>query len=171
MKTLKKFILLVILIGFVGCEKSDAADISVEKYVQQLKDGKYNAEELPKFTYKDIPKLLKYRNETQMIKKFPRNPMSSLYFAECKFGTYILWTIESIRVASIDKKSPTHRFPSLNPKLSLKEWNEHSFESGDDIALEIAAKAYYDWWENNKNKDFNSFKDINPLETTKYRWF
>jgi len=35
---------------------------------------------------------------------------------------------------------------------------------------QIAAKAYFDWWENNKQKNFNEFKNIDPLKYTDYRW-
>jgi hypothetical protein len=37
-------------------------------------------------------------------------------------------------------------------------------------ALEIVAKAYFVWWENNKRKDFNDFKNIDPLKNTDYKW-
>jgi len=40
----------------------------------------------------------------------------------------------------------------------------------DNLSLEIAAKAYSDWWENNKQKDFNDFKSIDPLAGTSYKW-
>lgn len=35
---------------------------------------------------------------------------------------------------------------------------------------EIVAKAYYDWWENNYQKGFDTFKNIDPLVGTDYKW-
>jgi len=40
----------------------------------------------------------------------------------------------------------------------------------DETSYEVAAQAYYDWWENNKDKNFGDFKNIVPLEETDYRW-
>ena len=34
----------------------------------------------------------------------------------------------------------------------------------------ILSQVYFDWWKNNKDKNFNEFKNIDPLETTDYRW-
>jgi len=40
----------------------------------------------------------------------------------------------------------------------------------DNESHETAAKAYFDWWENNKQKDFSEFNFIDPLKDTGYRW-
>jgi hypothetical protein len=58
---------------------------------------------------------------------------------------------------------PGTRKPLINKKyeLSLVYSNE---------SHQIAAKAYFDWWENNKQKNFNEFKNIDPLKFTDYRW-
>ena len=40
----------------------------------------------------------------------------------------------------------------------------------DSISQKVATDAYYNWWENNKGKDFKDFKDIDPLEGTIYKW-
>jgi len=37
-------------------------------------------------------------------------------------------------------------------------------------AYSIISQAYFDWWENNKNKDFDQFKSIDPLINTNYIW-
>ena len=46
---------------------------------------------------------------------------------------------------------------------------ELSFVS-DNLSHTMAAKAYFDWWENNKDKKFDDFKNIDPLENTDYKW-
>jgi hypothetical protein len=42
-------------------------------------------------------------------------------------------------------------------------------ESGNEIQ-EMVSKAYYDWWEDNKHKNFDNFKNIDPLSDLEYRW-
>ncbi len=124
---------------------------------------------LPEFTYQDIPALIKYRNETQIITNFPHNGISSLYEPECTLGMYVLWTIESIRAVAINSEYLIMRFPSQNPILALRDADELSLVYSIE-SHQIAAKAYFDWWENNKQKNFNKFKNIDPLKFTKYRW-
>lgn len=172
MRILKIIILIVTLVSVNSCSKADdeiGVSLSVEQYVTQLKSGKYDASDLPSFTKNDIEALLKYRNETQLIKNFPRNSISSLALQECKLGVYILWTIESIRVVAINKDILVGRFPSQNPILALKNTQELNVIS-DKEALSSAAKAYYDWWVNNKHKNFIDYKTVDPLLLTSYQW-
>jgi hypothetical protein len=143
--------------------------MDVETYIELLKTNQYDSLNLPSFTYMDISALLQYRNETQIITNFPHNPISSLYGPECKLGMYILWTIESIRAVSINSEYLIMRFPSQNPILALRVSDELNLVS-DNASHTIAADAYFDWWENNKNKDFDDFKNIDPLEDVDYRW-
>ena len=172
MKTLKYLIFLTSLIGLIGCDKKDndeTINLDVPTYIELLKSSQYDSLNLPSFTYSDIPVLLQYRNETQIITNFPHNPISSLYAPECKLGMYVLWTIESIRALSINSEYLIMRFPSQNPILALRDSDELDLVT-DSVSHAIAAKAYYDWWENNKYKDFNDFKNIDPLKDTDYRW-
>jgi hypothetical protein len=159
---------------FISCNKNDTEEYpdpnpNVEKYIELLKSNQYDSINLPAFTYLDIPALLKYRNETQIITNFPHNGISSLWEPECKLGMYVLWTIESIRAVAINSKYLIMRFPSLNPILALRDSDElnliYTYESH-----KIAANAYYNWWVNNKRKSFNEFKNIDPLKSTDYRW-
>ena len=82
---------------------------------------------------------------------------------------YVLWTIESVRAVAINSKYLIMRFPSQNPILAIKDSDESDLVT-DNESHEIAAKAYFDWWENNKYKDFDEFKNIDPLIETDYRW-
>jgi len=61
------------------------------------------------------------------------------------------------------------RFPSQNPILALRDSTEMKLVY-DTLSHDVAAKAYNDWWENNKLKDFNDFKSIDPLAGTNYKW-
>lgn len=172
MKTLNFLIILISLIGIISCEKDDTEEIeniSVEKYIELLKLNQYDSLNLPEFTYSDIPSLLNYRNETQIITNFPHNGISSLYAPDCKLGMYVLWTIESVRAIATDSPYLIMRFPSQNPILALRNSVELDLVY-DNESHEIAAKAYFDWWENNKLKDFSEFKNIDPLGGTEYRW-
>jgi hypothetical protein len=135
----------------------------VEMYIEMLKSNQYEKNELPKFAYKDIGNLLKYRNDQSLITHFPRNPISSMYQSECELGIYILWTVESIRATSIDSKYVLWRFPSQNPVLKLR--NAVSLEIVNDRqAHQIASDAYYSWWKKNKNMK------TDPLKNTEYAW-
>ena len=172
MKTLKLFFVFISLTAIISCKKSDSevkTNISVERYIELLKANQYDSLNLPVFTYQDIPALLKYRNETQIITNFPHNGISSLYAPDCTLGMYVLWTIESIRAVAINREYLIMRFPSQNPILALRVADELSLVHSDE-SHQVAAKAYFDWWENNKEKSFDEFKNIDPLKTTDYRW-
>ena len=172
MKALKLLIVLIVVFGLSSCDikgDKELTSINVERYVELLKASQYDSINLPAFTYLDIPALLVYRNETQIIHNFPRNGISSLYAPDCKLGMYVLWTIESIRAEATQSDLMIFRFPSQNPILALRESAEMQLVY-DNSSHEIAAKAYYDWWENNKGKNFNEFKNIDPLAATKYKW-
>jgi hypothetical protein len=172
MKTLKFFFLLILLMGFIRCDKKDNNEINnldVETYIELLKSNQFDSLNLPAFTYNDIPALLQYRNESQIITNFPHNPISSLYRSECKLGMYVLWTIESVRAVSVKSEHMVMRFPSQNPILAFSDSVELTLVS-DHLSHSIAAQAYFVWWENNKNNDFDDFKNIDPLEDTDYRW-
>lgn len=171
MKTLKILIFCVSLFSIVGCDKDESEELKnldVEKYVEQLKKGEYESFDVPEFTYKDLPALLEYRNENQIITDFPHNGISSLWMPECSLGMYILWTIESIRAVAIDSEFLIGRFPSQNPIIQQRE-EPFDLESGNEIQKMIS-KAYYDWWEDNKHKNFDNFKNIDPLSDLDYRW-
>ncbi|MCB0707541.1 MAG: DUF4943 family protein [Saprospiraceae bacterium] len=166
------FLTLISITALLSCDKTeklDPADLDVEKYIELLKADKYDSTELPPFSYKDIPALLEYRNDKEVITDFPRNGISSFWQSECNLGMYALWTIESIRAVSINSEFLIGRFPSLNPILQkiAGDWSGEAYSSA---AHEIASKAYFDWWEENKQKEFDAFKDIDPLNGTEYRW-
>ena len=172
MKYLKLFLVLISLTTIISCKKSESevkTNLSVERYIVLLKANQYDSSYLPVFTYQDIPALLTYRNETQIITNFPHNGISSLYAPDCKLGMYVLWTIESIRAVEIQSEYLIMRFPSQNPILALRVAAELSLVYSDE-SHQIAAQAYFDWWANNKHKNFNEFKNIDPLKSTDYRW-
>jgi hypothetical protein len=172
MKTFKISVLIIFLFSALGCNKDDEVDIKnidVEKYIELLKKGEYKFLKLPPFTAEDIPVLLQYRNETQMITNFPRNMISSLMIPECKLGLYVLWTIEAIRTDLIKTEHVLGSFPSQNPVLGLRYSEELQMVTSEESHA-VAAKAYFDWWNENKHKDFDEFKNIDPLAETDYRW-
>lgn len=171
MKPLRNLVICISLMSFLSCNDNESEDLNnldVDSYIELLKDGKYNSFELPEFTDKDIPALIEYRNETQIITGFPVNMISSFATTDCSLGMYILWTIESIRAVGIDSKYLIGRFPSLNPIVQKRE---EPFEIADGNEIqEIISKSYFDWWESNKNKEFIEFSTIDPLSDTEYRW-
>lgn len=169
---MKYLVALIIFIGITACDNDDNGETNnpdVETYIDLLKTNQYDSSVLPSYTYVNIPALLNYRNESQMITDFPRNPISSFYQDDCKLGIYVLWTIESIRAVSINSEYLVMGFPSLNPLLALRD--SSGFEMVvNDTSLTIVAKAYYDWWESNKDNNYADFKNTDPLEGTDYYW-
>lgn len=169
MKLLQSAVFFVFLLVFAGCEdKSESPKMSVERYVEQLRAGSYDNTELPDFSSKDIPELLSYRNETELITGFPINYISSSLTPECTLGMYILWTVESIRARSIGSEFLVGTFPSQNPVVKNREDLEY-IEQNQQVQQEVA-DSYFDWWESNKSQDFSKFHQIDPLGITAYRW-
>jgi len=172
MKTLKLILVLAVFTVLISCDhKADPliSNPNVENYIRLLKTNQYDSLNLPAFTSNDIPALLIYRNETQSITNFPHNGISSLYMPDCTLGMYVLWTIESIRAVANNSGLLIGRFPSQNPVLALRDSVEMKLVY-DNQSLQIAAASYYEWWENNEQKDFNEFKNIDPLAGTIYKW-
>src|SRR5690606_34297895 len=127
-----------ILCGFLlllSCKNEDhdpESNLNVSQYIEALKSNQYHADKLPEFDYKDIPALLEYRNETQFITEFPRNPISSYYGPECSLGMYVLWTIESIRARSINSEYLVMGFPSQNPILEREDAEGSEFVRSEE---------------------------------------
>ena len=171
MKNARSLFLLISLACIIGCSKNDneVSYISVDRYIELLKSNQYDSLTLPAYTYNDIPLLLEYRNDTQIISDFPHNPFSSMWEPECTLGMYVLWTIESIRAVSINSELLELRFPSQNPILAKRNSAELELVN-DEESRNAAAQSYYDWWKENEQKDFEEFKNIDPLANTNYRW-
>ena len=128
-----------------GCseDKLDYHHPDAELFVKQLKAGTYNTKnekgvvEVPHFTEKDIPTLLKYVGQLDLIPSFPSayNDNSG----KIRLGECVLWTIESIRLG----------FPtSLGCKMVYA--NAPNYEVlyflTDEELLDVAVR-YTRWWE------------------------
>jgi len=170
MKTSVFLLLLMLALG--ACEnkeRDDSGNPEVDEFISLLRAGEYESMYLPAFTWQDIPALLHYRNECEPITDFPRNPLSSFYGPECRLGVYVLWTIESIRLAAIPERHLTFGFPSLNPMLGLSDFS--SFERVDaDRAHKAAARSYSEWFGKTPYMDFDVLKYTDPLYNTGYCW-
>ncbi|MEQ8881639.1 MAG: DUF4943 family protein [Cyclobacteriaceae bacterium] len=171
MKPSYRIALFILTLGLLGCREDDNAPtkMDVETYVELLKSGQYELSTLPDLTPEDIPALLAYRNETDFIEAFPRNPISSFYMEDCELGILVLWTIESIRAVDTQSDHLVMNFPSLNPILRTRNTDELELIPSN-ITLEEAANAYFDWWHSNQGKDFREFSKLDPLASTKYTW-
>jgi hypothetical protein len=165
---------LIFIFVSTSCEKTSDDNISIRTYIKQLKSGSYNLQnakklpDLPAFEPADIPELLVYADDKQIITGFPHNPLSSYFEPDCRLGVYILWTIESIRLVSNGKNLALGRFPSLNPIIGVKGIGSYDTIDNDTIH-QATVQAYNNWW--NSNSDFEQIKTINPLENTIYGWF
>lgn len=174
MKTFTFLFILVSLVGLMGCNKKDneeTINLDVEKYIELLKSNQFVSGKIPSFTSNDIPSLLKYRNDNQIVTTFPANPISSYAITEPKYklGVLVLWTVESIRISSV-KNSINGNFPSQNPFIALRNNPSEWVLDYNSQAYDIISQAYFNWWENNKYKGFDQFKNIDPLANTNYVW-
>ena len=161
------FGLLAILLASPGCEKSENVQEEVDRYVEELIQGKYNSSELPDYTTDHISPLLEFREDSTLITDFPRNPLSSFWMGECRLGIFVLWTIESIRVVENQREGILYRFPSLNPVINIS--NPDSIKTYEiSIIHQTAADAYYDWWNNDSSLTVKL--EMDPLDSTGYSW-
>jgi len=175
MKTINYLILTIIFIGLISCNKEESDEIynvEVENFIELLKTNQYESWDLPDFSYKHIPALLMYVNDTNLINKYPRGPSS--YWPQnpnYRLGVFALWTIEFVRLKSIDiKRLFVGRFPSQNPIIQKRDEPYEWFTDHDNEAYETIRQVYLNWWENNKHKKFSDFHDIDPLSKTEYKW-
>ena len=145
----------------------------VKEYIYKLKTNQYEDRDFPEFTIEQIGELLKYRNEKDTITKYPKNPLSSLYQHNCELGVYVLWTIEVIRMKSVNSNLLiAGRYPSMNPILRMRVSDGFTpFYVFEVEAYKIASDAYYTWWTSNKDKSLIKIMEIDPLENTIYKWY
>ena len=160
------------ILGLLSCQNDDDEDdnshYNVHEFVQTVKDGKYESMNLPDFKPNDIPLLLAYANDFEEIPRFPTNPISSYYPPIFRLGECLLWTIESIKL-NYDKDRKN--FPS-NVPLLIKDGFGNDPESGmlNDQELGEVYNLYFDWWSNNYNQDFDTFRYYDILKDTGYGW-
>ena len=174
MKALRILLIFLLTINLWNCDKNETDEINnpdVENYIELLKSNKYESGELPEFTSDDIPALLAYINDNSVVNKFPHNPISSYAppSPDYRLGVLVLWTIESIRVVSCGEPHIL-RFPSQHPFVQTKYEPYEWITNHDNEVYNIIRQAYSNWWEENKNKKFSNFCDIDPLENTEYSW-
>ncbi|MDH3652076.1 MAG: DUF4943 domain-containing protein [Saprospiraceae bacterium] len=175
MKFSAKLFGILVVASIMSCDKDmepEVYSLDVESYIELLKSNQFDSLSIPAFDPSDIPLLLEHRNGSEIVRRFPANPVSSYNPPEQNYrlGVLALWTIESIRVVSIKGQDLVERFPSQNPFLEIRnnpsEWIlDHKSE-----AYQIIAQTYFNWWETNKHMDFDDFKNMDPLETTTYKW-
>lgn len=172
MKNYYLFLSSVLLVFIAGCSKNNIdknADKEARDYVAQLISGQFTATSIPDLKKESIPTLLMYSKDTTAITKFPVNPISSYRSHQNKLGLVVLWTVESIRQFAEKNVLSFTRYPSQNALLGMKDPVSGGFISDYQAQLAVA-NAYIEWWENNSNRNFKSFRDINPMDQTIYRW-
>lgn len=162
------------LFAMTACNE-DAVDYykpEVRLFVRQLKAGNYNTTnemgviEVPQFTQRHIPELLKFVEDTSEIPSFPLPAMFSQFGGKPRLGECVLWIIESIRLG--------HE-PSMGCKLVTKDADNYDgiyFLTNEEV-LEVAA-LYRRWWELVKNPNPVWSVDlwmIDPLQDSNYRWW
>ena len=155
----------------VSCKKEndifDFENPSVEKFIELVKNDKYDFESLPSLAPNDIPTILNSANDFTEIKIFPVSPLSSYYPEHLTIGECLLWTIESIRVF-YDVDNSVNNCPSLVPKIRVMNNDNQPFLDENNFIQ--VYNLYKNWWYVNADKDFGITRNINPLESTNYKW-
>lgn len=151
----------------LSCSKEEPVKTEVEFFIEQVQNNEYKVDSLPNFSFQAIPILLDAANDFSIITEFPINPVSSYAPTRLTIGECLLWTVEHIRL-HFGAYSISIGFPSLVPELrDISDINSNNLTKEQ---LNDAYSLYYDWWNDNKSKDFENFRNINPLENSKYRW-
>lgn len=165
---------LLFVFVMMGCSDDtlDYHNPDVRLFVKQLKSGTYNTKnangivEIPLFTSKHIPQLLKYTEDLTEIPSFPLPSISSQFGGKARLGECMLWIIEGIRLG---------HYPSLGCKLLHRDAENYEgiyFLTNEEV-LEVAT-LYRLWWEKVENPDSWSSVavwGIDPIVLSDYRWW
>jgi hypothetical protein len=162
MKT--KWKIMVVLAGLAVVTASAGEPSSVEKIVSAMRAGTYS-EEYGRYTFpqlgtNDIAELLVHAGNTNILKSFPVNVVSSIGRMTTSEGMIALWLIEGVRMGG--------KFPSLIPVCydrDKKVLHDALFYAEAD--QDAVYKAYLLWWEKTKGQK----KEIDPLDGTALTWF
>lgn len=165
-------VIIVTVLAYMGCsnEELDYNNPNVTLFVKKIKSGTYNIKnergvvEVPHFTEKDIPELLKYAEDLTVIPSFPS--VYNTNSGKIRLGECMLWVIEEIRQGTD---------PSLGCKMVLAnaENYEPAYFLTDEEVLDAVA-CYRRWWEGRKfPKTVWSIDPCydNPLCGSGYRWW
>ncbi len=171
---MKTILSIVVLSAAICCTKAQESasftspEINAQEYITLLKSGTYKEQYLllPEFSPEQIPELLTFVDDNTVITGFPSNPLSSYAQNECKLGIYVLWTIESIRMAHQTDK---YNFPSQNPCWQSKEAVPFR-KIDDEKSHALVAHHYREWWEGSAAHDFEQGKQKDPLAELPIRW-
>ncbi|MFV0545706.1 MAG: DUF4943 family protein [Bacteroides sp.] len=164
--------LLAVSLTFSGCssEELDYRNPDVSLFVKQLKSGTYHTKndkglvDVPLFTEKDIPDLLKYSEDLTVIPSFPS--VYNTNSGKIRLGECMLWVIEKIRQGTS---------PSLGCKMVLAEADNYDATYFlNDRELLDAAACYRRWWESRQYPRTTWTIDPcydNPLCGSGFRWW
>lgn len=172
---MKKVLLAISAIIFLfACaeEDLDFYNPDVKLFVKQLKTGKYNSTneegvvDVPLFTQRHIPELLKYCEDMTEIPSFPSTSINSHFGGKPRLGECVLWIVEGIRLGYP---------PSYGCKLLFKSADSYDgmYFLANEQVLE-AAGLYLNWWEKVKNPNPVWSPELlmyDPLLESDYRWW
>lgn len=169
------FIILFTLLTVLTCTScsEDSFDYNspdVDLFVKMLKAGTYNTKsprgyvEVPNFCEEDIPQLLKYSEDLNIISSFPLPPVSAYHSGKARLGECMLWIIESIRLGS-----------PASMGCKMVEANAPNYEGiyflTDQEVLDAAAR-YRRWWEGRQQPSLVIDPCYDePLCRSNYRWW
>ncbi len=148
----------------VCCSKQGSELSKVEIFIEALREGNTEVVKAPDFNHDHIPELLTFCNDKSEISSFPRNPLSSFYMEKVTLGMYVAWTIESIRLATIEDPD-FYLFASLNPRIASESTGA---VLDQEVVFPAVATAYFEWWHSQLSTEEKL--QINPLEKLGLIW-
>ena len=139
-----KWKIMVVLAGLVVVTASAGEPSSVGNIFAAMRAGTYSEEygrhTFPQLGTNDIPKLLVHAGNTNILKNFPVNVISSIGRTTTSEGMIALWLIEGVRMGG--------RFPSLIPVCydrDTKVLSDALFYAEAD--QDAVYHAYLLWWQ------------------------
>jgi len=155
---------MVVLAGLAVVTASAGEPSSVENIFGAMRAGtyseKYGPYTFPQLGTNDIPKLLVHAGNTNILKSFPINGVSSIGRMMTSEGMTALWLIEGVRMGGM--------FPSLIPVCYDRDKKVlHDALFYAEANPDAVYKAYLLWWEKTKGQK----NEIDPLNGTALTWF
>ncbi|MDB4778081.1 DUF4943 domain-containing protein [bacterium] len=134
----------------------------VEALFDSFRDKTYHRSGFPDLSFEDIPALLDLGESEQILKSFPRSPISSQFEATCSEGMIALWLVEGIRSGK--------KFPSLNALCFKKGQTGNDWTSNSESNHELVLDAYQQWWNESKDLPVEEAKLADPLLGMELHW-
>lgn len=138
-------------------KQTDASKAS-QQYISLLKADQYpKYDPIPRLGRDDIPYLIRYVSDSQVIHNFPIPLVSAYAWGPQQLGMVVMYTIESIR---LQREYGVSSCPYIVDSMDRQR----------PLDVKLPAQLYMNWWEKNQDKGIDELKKLSPLEGTRMSW-